>query len=347
MEKIINVMERGWIPDGLTRWGIRQLIGRRLREESNYFTEHELNRKVLFASQMKSGPLALHTEETNNQHYELPSKFFELVLGSHKKYSGCFWGENINNLTQAEASSLAICCERAQIEDGMTILDLGCGWGSLSLWLAERYPKCQIVAVSNSLVQKKAIDEVRHLRNFNNLKVITHNMNSFHPTGQFDRVVSIEMFEHMRNYRALMNRIASWLKPDGKLFIHIFCHRRFPYFFETKGDHNWMGRYFFTGGVMPSFDLPEFFQEDLQLKSKWWWGGEHYQKTAEAWLSNMDSHEKEIQKLFRKIYGKKESRRWVNRWRIFFMACAEMFGYRSGREWGVSHYLFCQNPMVQ
>ena len=343
MEGLINFMERGLVPDSLTRWGIRRLVSQRLREESTVFIPDELTSKEQFVSQMKNGPIALHTNDANEQHYELPPQFFEMVLGDYKKYSGCFWGEGVQTLTEAEATSLAISCKRAQIEDGMEILELGCGWGSLSLWLAEHYPRCQVTAVSNSSLQREYILDIRNRKGLSNLEIITCDMNAFNPQGKFDRVVSIEMFEHMRNYQDLLKRIALWLKTDGKLFIHIFCHRQFPYFFQTDGSDNWMGRYFFTGGVMPSSDLPGYFKEDLGIESQWWWGGQHYQKTAEAWLCNMDEHEDNIIKLFAQVYGKQDAGRWLHRWRIFFMACAELFGYRDGNEWGVSHYLFQKN----
>jgi cyclopropane-fatty-acyl-phospholipid synthase len=340
MDNVINLMEQGYIPDKISRWGIRRLVGQRLRDESNNFIKDELNLKRQFFSQMKRGPIAVHTDAANEQHYEVPPQFFDLVLGDFRKYSGCYWGNDTKTLSQAEMASLSISCERAQIEDGMSILELGCGWGSLSLWLARNFPRCHITSVSNSSMQRKFIENISKEEGIENLTVISCDMNTFDSQYKFDRVMSIEMFEHMRNYQTLMNRIGSWLNPDGKLFIHIFCHQRFPYFFETDGSDNWMGRYFFTGGVMPSVDLPEYFQDDLNLETKWWWDGKHYQKTAEAWLQNMDQHKHRILKLFDEVYGESKSIRWFNRWRIFFMACAEMFGYKNGNEWGVSHYLF-------
>jgi cyclopropane-fatty-acyl-phospholipid synthase len=340
MENVINLMEQGYVPDSLSRWGIRRLVSQRLRDESNNYLKDEINLKKQFISQMKSGPIAIHTDEANDQHYEVPPQFFDIVLGDHRKYSGCFWKENVTTLSAAESASLSISCDRAQIEDGMSILELGCGWGSLSLWLARNYSNCSITSVSNSSMQRKFIESICKEEEISNLKIISCDMNTFDPGETFDRVMSIEMFEHMRNYQDLMNRIGSWLNPNGKLFIHIFCHQRFPYFFETNGSSNWMGRYFFTGGVMPSVDLPDYFQDDMSLETKWWWDGKHYQKTAEAWLSNMDQHKHSILKVFDETYGEKNSLRWFNRWRIFFMACAEMFGYKNGKEWGVSHYLF-------
>ena len=340
MEKFANFMELGLIPDMITRWGIRYLVGNRLRDESENFKHNEVTSKQRFVAQMKKGPIALHTDEANAQHYELPPHFFETVLGYHKKYSACVWGESIKTLDEAESTSLKISCQRAQIEDGMKILELGCGWGALSLWIANQYPKCTVTAVSNSSLQRKYILDICNNSRIDNVEVITCDMNTFKTSDQFDRVISIEMFEHMRNYHLLMKHISHWLKPNGKLFFHIFCHQQFPYFFETGGKTNWMGRYFFTGGIMPSIDLPSYFQEDLSLECKWWLEGHHYEKTAEAWLRNMDKNKEKIIKIFYEVYGKPNSKRWFNRWRIFFMACAELFGYRGGAEWGVSHYLF-------
>jgi cyclopropane-fatty-acyl-phospholipid synthase len=294
MDNVINLMERGYVPDSISRWGIRRLVSQRLRDESNNYLKDELRLKKQFISQMKSGPIAVHTDAANEQHYEVPPQFFDMVLGDHRKYSGCFWEENVTTLSAAEAASLSISCDRAQIEDGMSILELGCGWGSLSLWLARNYSKCNITSVSNSSMQRKFIEDICKEEGINNLKIISCDMNTFDPNATFDRVMSIEMFEHMRNYQNLMNSIGSWLNPDGKLFIHIFCHQRFSYFFETDGASNWMGRYFFTGGVMPSVDLPDYFQDDLSLETKWWWDGKHYQKTAEAWLKSMDQNRDRI-----------------------------------------------------
>ena len=248
MDPIIHLMERGWVPDVITRWGIRQLVRQRLDDESKRFSQDESTEKRRFAAQMKQGPIALHTQDANIQHYELPPQFFDYVLGSHKKYSGCFWEAHTRTLMQAEADSLSVSCERAEIQNGMRVLELGCGWGSLSLWMARNYPRCEITAVSNSRFQRDFIREVCERTGISNLQVVTCDMNHFDPDSTYDRILSIEMFEHMRNYRELMNRIGNWLEPGGKLFVHIFCHKRFPYFFETEGAHNWMGRYFFTGG---------------------------------------------------------------------------------------------------
>jgi cyclopropane-fatty-acyl-phospholipid synthase len=342
MNLIMYLIENGLIPDVLIRLGIRYLVAQRLQEETMEFSKDENHQKDLFISKMMDSPIAMNTADANTQHYELPAEFFNLVLGEHNKYSGCVWGKQTETLTEAETDSLKIYCERANIIDGMKILELGCGWGSLSLWIATHYPNTQVTAVSNSKIQRQFIKNLRDKRGLSNLEIITADMNTYQPDKQFDRVLSIEMFEHMRNYKTLLNRIKSWLNPDGKLFIHIFCHRKYPYFFEVEGLHNWMGRYFFSGGIMPSSDLFTYFQNDLKLEKQWWWDGKHYQKTAEAWLNQMDQKKDTVYPLLKKVYGDKNANCWFQRWRIFFMSCSELFGYQKGNEWGVSHYLFSQ-----
>ena len=342
MNIIMFLIEKGLIPDILIRFGIRYLVAQRLQEETNTFSKDENHQKDRFISEMEDSPIAINTVDANSQHYELPAEFFNLVLGEHNKYSGCVWGKGIETLTEAETESLKVYCERAKILDGMKVLELGCGWGSFSLWIATHYPNTHVTAVSNSKIQRQFILNIRDKRGLNNLEIITADMNTFQPDEQFDRVVSIEMFEHMRNYKILLSRIKSWLNPEGKLFIHIFCHQKYPYFFKNEGHHNWMGRYFFTGGVMPSSDLFTYFQNDLSLEKQWWWDGKHYQKTAEAWLNQMDHKKDEIYPLLKTVYGNKNADCWFQRWRIFFMSCSELFGYKKGNEWGVSHYLFSQ-----
>ncbi|MEZ5583195.1 MAG: cyclopropane-fatty-acyl-phospholipid synthase family protein [Candidatus Competibacteraceae bacterium] len=336
MKNVIELMEKGLIPDFMTRIGIRHLLAKRLRDEAES-APPDLNPLL---EELRNSPIALHTDKANEQHYELPPAFFRYIMGEHLKYSACYWPPGVATLSEAEAAMLALTCERAGLMDGQTILELGCGWGSLTLWMAEHYPHSRITALSNSRPQREYIEgECRRLR-INNVRVITTDMNDFYTDQRFDRVVSVEMFEHMRNYQALMQRIQCWLKPAGKLFVHIFTHRRLAYPFETEGEENWMGRYFFTGGLMPSADLLLHFQDDLALEKRWYINGVHYQRTCETWLTNQDRHREAILALFKDVYGLHQAARWFQRWRVFFMACAELFGYRDGTEWGVSHYLF-------
>ena len=343
MNKIIDWMERGLIPDSGIRLGIRRLIKKRLDDESALQNGSSLESIRKFVDELKSCPIAIHTLEANQQHYELPPDFFKFTLGKFKKYSSCYWEGGSSKLDLAEENSLISTCERAELVDGMDILELGCGWGSLSLWMAKRYPNSQIIALSNSNSQREEITKNAKDGGLNNLTVLTDDMNRFSIEKKFDRIVSVEMFEHMRNYEKLMEKIASWLKPTGKLFVHIFCHRQYAYFFETEGSNNWLGRYFFTGGIMPSENLLSKFQKDLSLERQWRWDGRHYMKTANAWLRNMDKKKTQIFPIFREVYGNKESSIWFQRWRIFFIACAELFGYKRGKEWFVAHYLFKKN----
>lgn len=335
----IDAVERGWVPDALTRAAIRSLCRQRLRETCKSRTNVR-NAAAPLVERMRSGPIALVPEKANEQHYEVPPEFFAAVLGPRRKYSCCFYPEAKTSLAAAEEYALAISCERAGLANGQSILELGCGWGSLTLWMAEHYPDSRITAVSNSAPQRGYIEAEAARRGFNNVRVLTADMNDFSaPAGSFDRVVSVEMFEHMRNYQQLLERISSWLVPGGKLFIHIFCHRSEAYAFETEGDANWMGRYFFTGGIMPSADLLREFQHHLQLTNQWSWNGTHYQRTSEAWLHNLDRNRREIMPILTSVYGEAEASRWFHRWRMFFLAVAELFGYANGEEWFVSHYL--------
>ena len=326
----IALAERGLLPDGLTRIGIRKLLQQRLAEER---AAHP--RKEFFRS-LRDGPVAPVPEKANEQHYEVPAEFFLGALGRHLKYSSAYWPVGVDSLDEAEATMLALTCERADLRDGQEILELGCGWGSLTLWMAEHYPNAKITSVSNSRSQREFILG----RAPGNVEVITADMNDFEIDRKFDRVVSVEMFEHMRNYDELFRRVARWLKEDGKLFVHVFCHREHAYPFETEGDDNWMGRYFFTGGQMPSFDLFRSVQDSLALEEAWEVNGTHYGKTSEAWLENLDARRAAIMPVLEKTYGRKEAARWFHRWRLFFLACAELFNYRNGEEWLVGHYRF-------
>lgn len=337
---IDHFLERDLLPDWLIRIGIRRLLRERLVKEKASSLESQCVRMQAMIEELKEMPIAIQTAAANEQHYEVPTAFFQLCLGKNLKYSSGLWEGSVVGLDEAEEKMLSLSCERAMLEDGIDILELGCGWGSLSLWMARRYPNSTITAVSNSAVQKRHIDEECKRTGLQNLTVLTCDMNDLDLSQQFDRVVSVEMFEHMKNYERLLGRISGWLKPGGALFVHIFTHREFAYHFVDADDSDWMSRYFFTGGMMPSDDLLIHFQKDLELTRHWRVSGKNYQKTAEAWLDNMDSHKNEIQKIFSAVYGEKQVIRWWVYWRVFFMACAELWGYRKGEEWMVSHYLF-------
>jgi cyclopropane-fatty-acyl-phospholipid synthase len=287
---------------------------------------------------MRSGPVAAQPERPNDQHYELPPAFFERVLGPRLKYSAAHWPGEVDSLAEAEESMLALTCRRAGIRDGQRILELGCGWGSLTLWMAEHHPDARITAVSNSVPQRLFIEARAAARGLENVAVVTEDMNDFRPDGAFDRIVSVEMFEHMRNWEELLARVGGWLAPEGRLFLHVFSHRRHPYLFEDRGPGDWMARHFFTAGLMPSQDLLGRLSHPLEIREEWRMSGLHYRKTAEAWLERMDGAREEILEIFRDVYGPEDARRWFHRWRLFFLAVAELFGYREGREWGISHY---------
>ena len=336
----VELTESGYIPDSIIRHGIRKLLRQRLVDIEANDIEAMQKLQADFILHMNASEIALLPEKANEQHYEVPQSFYQHVLGPHAKYSCCYWADDTRQLAQAEHDGLRQTCEHAGIEDGMRILDLGCGWGSLTLWMATRYPNSMITAVSNSASQGEHIRFLAHRQELKNVEVITADMNDFHADGQYDRVVSVEMIEHMRNYKALFNRIHDWLKPGGKFFMHIFVHRSVPYPFEDKDSTDWMSRYFFSGGMMPSDDLPLFFQDHLRLEHRWRWNGQHYQKTADAWLRNLDASREELWPVLEKTYGKDFARLWFMRWRMFFLAVSEMFGYRDGNEWFVSHYLF-------
>jgi len=339
---MISLAEYRVLPDYLVRFGIRQLLKKRLFDEQATDVESNGLRYRDLLDELEQSPIAIETETTNEQHYEVPAEFFRYVLGKHLKYSACLWDEQTNNLDLAEEQMLNLYLQRAELADHQKILELGCGWGSLTLWMAQRFPNSRITAVSNSNSQREFIQQRAMELGLSNIEVITCDVNQLTIERRFDRIVSVEMFEHMRNYQSLLKRIADWLMPEGKLFVHIFCHRYLAYPFETEGNDNWMGRYFFSGGLMPARYTLLHFQEHLRLESQWDVSGIHYQKTAEAWLNNMDGCHDEILALFNGNYGRKQARLWLQRWRIFFMACAELFGYRTGNEWMVSHYRFAK-----
>ena len=338
----INWIEQGLAPDAVVRAGIRRLLKERLVEIQAGDCAAAADIGDVFVSGLRATPIALLPEKANEQHYEVPAAFFAQVLGQHRKYSSCWWPAGVATLDAAESAALAATCERAGVANGQDILELGCGWGSLTLWMAANYPASRITAISNSQTQRAHIEAEALRRGLANVQVVTCDMNDFDASGRYDRIVSVEMFEHMRNWPALFRRVREWLKADGRFFMHVFVHRLTPYAFVERGDDDWMSRYFFSGGMMPSDDLALRFQDDLRIARVWRWDGTHYERTANAWLANMDARRAAIQPILEQTYGREQMTAWWMRWRIFFMSCAELFGYDRGQQWWVSHYLFEQ-----
>ncbi len=333
ISKAIEIGERVPLPDAVIRAAIAQLCARTATKLALGNPDSD----AAFASEMAARAIAEETDAANAQHYEVPAAFFAKVLGPNRKYSSCFYKEPASTLQEAEEEALRQTIEHADLADGQAILELGCGWGSLSLTMARQFPDARIVAVSNSASQRAYIEGEARTRGLTNLQVVTCDMNVFDPGAQFDRVVSVEMFEHMMNWRELMIRVRSWLKPDGRLFMHIFTHRSGSYLFDRNDREDWIAQHFFTGGVMPSHHLIRQYADLFTVEKEWRWSGVHYQRTAEDWLANFDANRREIEAVLRPVYGR-QTRLWMRRWRWFFLATSGLFGTAEGSEWGVSHY---------
>ncbi len=336
----ILLAEHGWVPDTFVRYGIRRLARERLRSLPPQNGEDLDAYREKFLAGMRKSPIAVLTEKANEQHYELPAEFFERVLGPQRKYSCCFYPSAEASLAEAEEAALKQTAEHAMLEDGQEILELGCGWGSLSLWMARRFPNSRILGVSNSLSQRKSILDRARQEGLKNLEIETADMNVFSTSRRFDRVVSVEMFEHMRNWELLLDRVSDWMKPDGRFMMHVFTQAQAPYLFEVADSSDWMSEYFFSGGMMPSLDLAKSLDCALEVEADWVWSGDHYRKTSDHWLSNMDLHEERILAILADTYGPSLKRLWWHRWRLFFIACSEIFGYDDGKAWPIGHYRF-------
>lgn len=330
----ISTFEQAPLPDPLSRLAVRTLVARTSRALAN--TPADATRE--FAARMRTMPIAVHTDAANAQHYEVPAEFFALVLGPQRKYSCCLYPLSTTTLAEAEEAALRETGCRAGLSDGQAILELGCGWGALSLWMARSFPKARILAVSNSRSQRDYIEGRARQLGLGNLNIVTADANAFDTPGTFDRVVSIEMFEHMSNWNALFANVRRWLKPDGRFFMHVFTHPRAPYRFDHADRSDWIAQHFFTGGIMPSEALAGMFPELFAVESKWRWSGRHYERTANDWLANFDANTIRIAEILAPVYGL-QTRLWMRRWRLFFLATAGLFGHARGGEWGVSHYL--------
>jgi len=340
----IALTERGVVPDVVVRTGIRRLLGQRLAQIHAGSAEDGALQAEAFIASMRRAPIALLPHKANEQHYELPPEFFAQVLGARRKYSSAWWPDGVATLDQAEDAALQATCQRAGLADGQRVLELGCGWGSLTLWMAQRYPTSRITALSNSRPQREWIEGEALRRGLPNVRVVTSDVSHFDPQARFDRVVSVEMFEHLRNWPLMFGRVASWLEADGRFFMHVFVHRAAPYAFEERDESDWMSRHFFSGGMMPSDDLALRFQDHLALVERWRWDGTHYARTAEAWLANMDARRDAVWPILERTYGAGQAALWWTRWRLFFLSCAELFGYQHGQQWWVGHYLFGPRP---
>ncbi|XP_065051146.1 uncharacterized protein LOC135680867 [Rhopilema esculentum] len=309
--------------------------------------ELKMSYKRKLISKLRKSPVAINTEDANEQHYEVPTEFFLECLGKRMKYSSALWPDGVKTLDESEDRMLALVCERAQVEDAQKVLDLGCGWGVTGLWILEKYPNCTVFCVSNSRTQKQFIESQAKRKGFaDRLTCITADANLFDTNERFDRIISIEMFEHMKNYEVLMRQVAKWLKPGGLLFTQILCHREFAYEFKSNrgSDTEWMAKQFFSGGTMPSSDFFLYFQNDLMILDHWNINGKHYSKTLEAWLRKLDQNKGNAMKVLEKAYGKDAAPQHMFNWRMFFMYCSEVFNFDNGNEWIVAHHLFMKRP---
>lgn len=336
----IRAMEMNLMPDFVLRRACRALMSMRIRISRKHSVEEQQRDLMAFVESLRTMPIAINTEAANEQHYEVPTEFYKLCLGKRLKYSACYFPKPTASLDEAEEATLQLYCDRAELAGGQDVLELGCGWGSLSLFMAARFPSSRITAVSNSATQKAHIMEECRKQGLTNLEVITADMNVFTAPRQYDRVVSVEMLEHMKNYQKLLQRVATWMKPEALLFIHIFAHKEFAYHFEVRGDDDWLSKYFFTGGTMPADSLLLYFQDDVAVVNHWRLNGKHYQLTSEAWLRRFDANVRKIRPILAETYGPEQATRWTVYWRTFFIAVAELFGYDNGEEWIISHYLF-------
>ncbi|XP_042397117.1 (S)-coclaurine N-methyltransferase-like isoform X1 [Zingiber officinale] len=336
----LAALERNLLPDALVRRLTRLLLAGRLRLGYQPSAELQLAELLRFKQALEDMPIAVETDKAKSQHYELPTSFFKLVLGQNLKYSCCYFKDKTSKLEDAENAMLELYCERAQLKDGQKILDIGCGWGSFSIYVAKRYKNCKVTGICNSSTQKAYIEEqCRHLE-LPNVEIIVADISNFEMEASFDRIVSIEMFEHMKNYKELLKKISLWMKEDSLFFIHHFCHKTFAYHFEDKNEDDWITRYFFTGGTMPSADLLLYFQDDVTVLNHWLVNGSHYARTSEQWLKRMDCNLNSIRPIFEATYGKDSATKWTAYWRTFFISVAELFGYNNGNEWMVALYLF-------
>ncbi len=335
---LYDLLATGLVPEPLVRAGIKNMLGKKLQELHEDDPQQQLENTRAFKEELEKLPIAIETDTANNQHYEVPTEFFLNILGPSMKYSCCLF-ENATTLAEAEEAMLDITMQRAELLNGQSILDLGCGWGSFTLYAAARLPDSQITAVSNSATQRQFIEGRAKERGLKNIEVITADIKDLELQRTFDRIVSVEMFEHAKNYRRLFAKVANWLKPDGKMFVHVFTHKTYQYHFAEE-EHDWLGRYFFAGGTMPSDLLFSLFNDDIIVRKHWRVNGKHYQKTAEAWLQNMTRNKTIVKEIIKNTYGADQGTRWWVYWRLFFLACAELWGYDDGNQWIVSHYLF-------